>query len=139
MIIQMPSKVMIVFGTRPEAIKMAPICLLLKKNKNFKPIICTTSQHVSMLNQVLDIFSIKPNINLKIMKKNQDLFDININVLNEITGEKVYYLYHSHSALQSEQSKIDNNWHLYSQYIENEPPLPTIFLFDNGLISSILL
>lgn len=81
---QMPSRVMIVFGTRPEAIKMAPICLLLKKNKNFDPIICTTSQHVSMLNQVLDIFSIKPNINLKIMKKNQDLFDININVLNEM-------------------------------------------------------
>ena len=69
-------KIMIILGTRPEAIKMAPLYLSLKREKKFKTLFCITGQHKEMLKQVLDIFEIKPDINLKIMKKDQDLFDI---------------------------------------------------------------
>ena len=69
-------KIMIILGTRPEAIKMAPLYLSLKREKKFKILFCITGQHKEMLKQVLDIFEIKPDINLKIMKKDQDLFDI---------------------------------------------------------------
>lgn len=70
-------KILMVFGTRPEAIKMAPLYHeLLKRKKSFKVVVCVTGQHKEMLNQVLKVFKIKPDINLKLMKKKQDLFDI---------------------------------------------------------------
>ena len=81
----MKTKVMVVFGTRPEAIKMSPILRSLRENKDsFKTILCITSQHKEMLNQVLKTFKLKPDINLNIMKKNQDLFDITSNGLIKI-------------------------------------------------------
>ncbi|MGL5695229.1 MAG: non-hydrolyzing UDP-N-acetylglucosamine 2-epimerase [Peptostreptococcaceae bacterium] len=75
-------KIMVVFGTRPEAIKMCPIVKELKRNKNIKTIVCTTGQHREMLNQVLDVFEIIPDYNLDIMKENQTLFDISKNILS---------------------------------------------------------
>lgn len=72
-------KIIIIFGTRPEAIKLAPVINILKKRKKFKVIVCSTGQHREMLNQVLDLFKIKIDIDLNLMKKNQDLFDITIN------------------------------------------------------------
>ena len=69
-------KVMFIFGTRPEAIKLAP--LIKKLNRS---IICVTGQHKEMLQQVLKIFNIKPKYNLNIMKKNQTLFNITFNIL----------------------------------------------------------
>lgn len=80
-------KVLFIFGTRPEAIKMAPIINKLYCHPSLRPIVCVTGQHRQMLDQVLDIFSIKPDYDLKIMKKNQTLFDITANVL--ISLEKV--------------------------------------------------
>ena len=80
---------MIILGTRPEAIKMAPLYLSLKREKKFKTLFCITGQHKEMLKQVLDIFEIKPDINLKIMKKDQDLFDITS--LAIIKLKKYYY------------------------------------------------
>ena len=78
----MRCKVMVVFGTRPEAIKMAPICKLLLEDKaSFKTTVCLTSQHKEMLIQVLNTFKIKSDINLNIMKNNQDLFDITSKIL----------------------------------------------------------
>ena len=78
-------KILVVFGTRPEAIKMAPLCHALSaENKKFNLKICVTAQHREMLDQVLDIFDIKPDIDLDIMKKNQDLFDVTINILDSI-------------------------------------------------------
>jgi len=75
-------KILIVFGTRPEAIKMAPLVLSLKKHPEcFKAIVCVTGQHREMLDQVLDIFSIKPDYDLNIMKQGQDLYDITSRVL----------------------------------------------------------
>lgn len=74
-------KVMIVFGTRPEAIKMCPLVLELKNRRNVKVSVCVTGQHREMLQQVLDAFKIEPDINLSIMKKNQDLFDITQSIL----------------------------------------------------------
>jgi len=74
-------KTMTVFGTRPEAIKMAPLVNKLKKN-NINNIVVVTAQHREMLDQVLDIFDIIPDYDLDIMKKNQTIFDITSNVLN---------------------------------------------------------
>lgn len=74
-------KIMLIFGTRPEAIKMAPLILKLKKEPDFKTIVCVTGQHREMLAQVMDIFSIKADYNLNIMKTGQDLYDITSKVL----------------------------------------------------------
>ena len=75
-------KVLLVFGTRPEAIKMAPICLALKEEPDkFECIVCVTAQHRDMLDQVLEVFKIKADIDLDLMKSGQDLFDITSAVL----------------------------------------------------------
>lgn len=80
-------KILLVFGTRPEAIKMAPLVKeLLKFPDEFDARVCVTAQHREMLDQVLDIFDIKPDYDLNIMKNGQDLFDITSNV---IVGLKV--------------------------------------------------
>ena len=72
---------MVIFGTRPEAIKMAPLCHALKNENDIKTILCVTGQHREMLDQVLDIFDLNPDIDLDVMKKQQDLFDITSNIL----------------------------------------------------------
>ncbi len=77
-------KVMLVFGTRPEAIKMCPLVLELKKRKSIEPIVCVTAQHRQMLDQVLETFGVVPDYDLNIMKDRQTLFDITTNVLNGI-------------------------------------------------------
>ena len=77
-------KVMLVFGTRPEAIKMCPLVLELKKRKNIETVVCVTGQHRQMLDSVLDAFSILPDYDLSIMKDRQTLFDVTVNVLQEI-------------------------------------------------------
>ena len=70
-------KVMTVFGTRPEAIKMAPLVKELEKHPDkIESIVCVTAQHRQMLDQVLDIFDIKPNYDLNIMKDRQTLVEI---------------------------------------------------------------
>ena len=75
-------KVMLVFGTRPEAIKMAPLVKEFEKHDDkFKTIVCVTGQHREMLDQVLQIFDIKPNYDLNIMKQQQDLYDVTSRVL----------------------------------------------------------
>ena len=74
-------KVMTIFGTRPEAIKMAPLVLELKKRKKIKTIVCITAQHREMLDQVLKTFKIKPDYDLNIMKKGQTLSEITSRVL----------------------------------------------------------
>lgn len=75
-------KILIVFGTRPEAIKMAPLVKEFKKNKiNFETRVCVTAQHREMLDQVLEIFDIQPEYDLNIMKPGQNLYDITANVL----------------------------------------------------------
>lgn len=78
---------MIVFGTRPEAIKMAPLIKAIDKDERFQSITVVTAQHREMLDQVLDIFKIKPDYDLDIMGKNQTLSQITIKVLTEM--EKV--------------------------------------------------
>jgi len=78
-------KLLIVFGTRPEAIKLAPLIHCLKENPDFFEIkICVTGQHREMLDQVLNIFKIVPDIDLNLMKKNQDLFTITAETLTSI-------------------------------------------------------
>ena len=75
-------RVMLVFGTRPEAIKMAPLVKEFQKYPNeFKTIVCVTGQHREMLDQVLQIFDIKPDYDLNIMKQGQDLYDVTSRVL----------------------------------------------------------
>lgn len=75
-------KIMLVFGTRPEAIKMAPLVKEFQKYPDkFETIICVTGQHRQMLDQVLDIFEIKPDYDLNIMKQGQDLYDVTARVL----------------------------------------------------------
>lgn len=77
-------KVMLVFGTRPEAIKMCPLVNELKTRKNIETIVCVTGQHRQMLDQVLEAFHVIPDYDLSIMKEKQTLFDITTNILNRI-------------------------------------------------------
>lgn len=76
--------VMLVFGTRPEAIKMCPLVNELKKRESIKTIVCVTAQHRQMLDQVLEVFNVVPDYDLSIMKEQQTLFDITTNILNKI-------------------------------------------------------
>lgn len=80
----MKKKVMLVFGTRPEAIKMCPLVNELKTRKYFDTKVCVTGQHREMLDQVLNVFNVIPDYDLSIMKSNQTLFDVTTNILNKI-------------------------------------------------------
>ena len=77
-------KVMLVFGTRPEAIKMCPLVNELKTRKEIETIVCVTGQHRQMLDQVLEAFSVVPDYDLSVMKDRQTLFDVTTNILNRI-------------------------------------------------------
>ncbi|PQQ67151.1 non-hydrolyzing UDP-N-acetylglucosamine 2-epimerase [Acetivibrio saccincola] len=75
-------KIMVVFGTRPEAIKMCPLVKELKSRDNFETIVCVTGQHREMLDQVLEVFNVVPDYDLSIMKEKQTLFDVAVNILD---------------------------------------------------------
>ena len=77
-------KVMLVFGTRPEAIKMCPLVNELKTRKNIETVVCVTGQHRQMLDQVLEAFGVEPDYDLSIMKDKQTLFDITVNILEKM-------------------------------------------------------
>ena len=77
-------KVMLVFGTRPEAIKMCPLVNELKKRKTIETVVCVTGQHRQMLDMVLEAFDVEPDYDLSIMKEKQTLFDVTTNILNTI-------------------------------------------------------
>ena len=77
-------KIMLVFGTRPEAIKMCPLVNELKKRKSLETVVCVTGQHREMLNQVLETFDVVPDYDLSIMKDKQTLFDITTSILSKI-------------------------------------------------------
>ena len=79
-------KIMLVFGTRPEAIKMCPLVNELKTRENIKTVVCVTGQHRQMLDQVLETFGVVPDYDLSIMKDRQTLFDVTTNILNGIKG-----------------------------------------------------
>jgi len=86
----MKNKILVVFGTRPEAIKMAPVILSLNSDDSFETKVCVTGQHREMLDQVLQLFSITPDYDLDIMKPDQDLSDITANIilgLREVLNE----------------------------------------------------
>lgn len=78
--------VMLVFGTRPEAIKMCPLVNELKKREGIKTVVCVTGQHRQMLDQVLEAFKVVPDYDLSIMKDRQTLFDVTTNILEKIKG-----------------------------------------------------
>lgn len=80
----MMKTVMLVFGTRPEAIKMCPLVNELKTRKSIKTVVCVTGQHRQMLDQVLEAFNVVPDYDLSIMKERQTLFDVTENILNSI-------------------------------------------------------
>ena len=74
-------KVLVIFGTRPEAIKMCPLVLEMKKSEKLETLVCVTGQHREMLKQVLDIFKVVPDYDMAIMKKGQDLTDVTTAIL----------------------------------------------------------
>lgn len=78
-------KVMLIFGTRPEAIKMCPVVKEIAKDPDLKPIVCVTAQHREMLDQVLYLFQVQPDYDLNIMKDRQTLYDITSRVLTGLT------------------------------------------------------
>lgn len=80
----MTKKVLFIFGTRPEAIKMAPLIKEIEKNENFESKVCVTAQHRQMLDQVLKIFDIQPDHDLNIMTSNQSLFDITAKIIDQL-------------------------------------------------------
>ena len=75
---------MLVFGTRPEAIKMCPLVNELKKRRELETVVCVTGQHRQMLDMVLEAFDVTPDYDLSIMKDKQTLFDVTTNILNSI-------------------------------------------------------
>ena len=77
-------KVLVVFGTRPEAIKMCPLVLELKKHKEIQTVVCLTGQHKEMLKQVMDAFNLNEDYNLNIMKERQTLTTITTSILEKI-------------------------------------------------------
>lgn len=77
-------KIMVVFGTRPEAIKMCPLVNELKRRKGLQTVVCVTGQHRQMLDQVLEAFHVAPDYDLSIMKQRQTLFDVTTGILNGI-------------------------------------------------------
>ncbi|MBR3260287.1 MAG: UDP-N-acetylglucosamine 2-epimerase (non-hydrolyzing), partial [Firmicutes bacterium] len=80
----MKKKILTVFGTRPEAIKMCPLVNEMKKREGLEVVVCVTAQHRQMLDQVLETFGVVPDYDLNIMKDRQTLFDITTNILNNI-------------------------------------------------------
>jgi len=80
-----PIRVMTIFGVRPEAIKMAPLILEMKKRSDvFETLVCVTAQHRHMLDQVLDVFGIRPDYDLDVMQEQQSLFDVSVRVLERL-------------------------------------------------------
>jgi UDP-N-acetylglucosamine 2-epimerase (non-hydrolysing) len=79
-------KVLVVFGTRPEAIKMAPLVSILRANPNFSTIVCVTAQHREMLDQVLSLFEIVPEYDLNLMTDGQNLSDLSAKILSKLTS-----------------------------------------------------
>ena len=80
-------KILTVFGTRPEAVKMAPIIQhLVARQPDLRSLVCVTAQHREMLDQVLDLFHILPDYDLNIMTENQNLFDVTSRVLEGVSG-----------------------------------------------------
>ena len=77
-------KVMLIFGTRPEAIKMCPLVLELERHPEFETVVCVTGQHRQMLDQILDCFHVEPKYDLCIMREKQTLFDVTINILDKL-------------------------------------------------------
>ena len=77
-------KVMLVFGTRPEAIKMCPLVKELQGRPSLQTVVCVTGQHRQMLDQVLEAFGVTPDYDLSIMKDKQTLFDVTTGILNRI-------------------------------------------------------
>jgi UDP-N-acetylglucosamine 2-epimerase (non-hydrolysing) len=74
-------KILTVFGTRPEAIKMAPLALMLAADERFDARLCVTAQHREMLDQVLGLFELRPDYDLNLMKPGQDLTDITAGIV----------------------------------------------------------
>ena len=77
-------RILIVFGTRPEAIKMAPLVNILKKENLFNVKVCVTAQHRDMLDQVLKMFKIKPDYDLNLMKSNQSINQVSSKILKKV-------------------------------------------------------
>jgi len=77
-------KVMLIFGTRPEAIKMCPLALELERHPEFETVVCVTGQHRQMLDQILTCFHVEPKYDLCIMRQNQTLFDVTITILQRL-------------------------------------------------------
>ena len=77
-------RVLSIFGTRPEAVKMAPVVQVLKKHPAIEPFVCVTAQHRQMLDQVLEAFNIKPDIDLNLMKPNQSLAQLSAAIFTHL-------------------------------------------------------
>lgn len=92
-------KVLLVFGTRPEAIKMCPLVNELKQHNTIETVVCVTGQHKEMLEQVLDVFQVTPDYDLGIMKTNQTLFTITTSILEKIQP-----------VLEQEQPVLSRPW-----------------------------
>lgn len=85
-------KILFIFGTRPEAIKLAPLILRMREDKRFRAKVCVTAQHREMLDQVLKLFRIKPHYDLNIMRENQSLFDVtskNISAIGNVLEKEM--------------------------------------------------
>src|SRR5690625_5345659 len=100
-------KVMSIFGTRPEAIKMAPLVLELNKRKEFESIVTVTAQHREMLDQVLDVFEITPDYDLNVMQKGQNLVQIMNRTLEGL--DKIFQKEAPHIVLDRKSTRLNSS------------------------------
>ena len=100
---------MLVFGTRPEAIKLAPLILKLKSDvRNFDIQVCVTAQHRHMLDQVLELFKIEPDIDMNIMTATQDLFYITTNVLEGMKKSNCGFVWPHNSVFHQKLTRTES-------------------------------
>ena len=78
-------RILFIFGTRPEAIKLLPVVNVMRLGKEFTPIVCVTAQHRQMLDQVLSVFDVKPDVDLNLMSENQELTDLTSKILSSLS------------------------------------------------------
>ena len=115
-------KIMLVFGTRPEAIKMCPLVKEFQTRKDeFETVICVTGQHREMLDQVLTIFDVKPDYDLNIMKQGQDLTDVTARVLTGLRD--VFKECHPDIVLVHGDTTTPYSQYLLSMARGDEPPV----------------
>ena len=118
-------KVMLIFGTRPEAIKMCPLVLELKRRPEFETVVCVTGQHREMLDQILQCFQVTPQYDLSIMRDKQTLFDVTVNILEKLRTDIYNFTYtNGNTQFSYYYQDLYRGINFTNQVLEYAPKIP---------------